>query len=130
MEDDMTLELIIDNWLKFKKIVLKESTYYRYIYMINQYIIPYFKNAKMKDLEKYDFNLFVIELMNNLKPTSIKNVISLLKSILYYSTKKYGYHFDFDFVVIPKIYKKELRVLTPREKNKLEKYCLKNNTFV
>ena len=129
MKNEMTLEQIINIWLNFKKIVLKESTYYRYIYMINQYILPYFKDIKMIDLQKYDFNLFVIELMNNLKPTSIKNVISLLKSILYYSTKKYGYKFDFDFVVIPKIHKKELRVLTPKEKIKLEKYCLKHNTL-
>ncbi|MBO6233067.1 MAG: site-specific integrase [Clostridia bacterium] len=129
MENKMTLEQTIDEWLKFKKIVLKESTYYRYIYMINQYILPYFKDTEMDELQNFDFNLFVIHLMEKLRPTSIKNVISLFKSILYYSTKKYGYNFNFDFVVIPKVHKKELRVLTPKEKNKLEKYCLKNNTL-
>ncbi len=51
MENKMTLEQTIDEWLKFKKIVLKESTYYRYIYMINQYILPYFKNIEMDELQ-------------------------------------------------------------------------------
>ena len=129
MEKEITLNEIIEEWLKFKKITLKESTYYRYIYMINQYITPHFKNIKMEELQKYDFNIFVAELMKILKPTSIKNVISLLKSILAYSKKKYGYDFNFDFVAIPKVHKKELRVLSSRESTKLEKYCLKQNTL-
>ena len=129
MEKEKTLNEIIEEWLKFKKITLKESTYYRYIYMINQYIVPHFKNIEMEKLQKYDFNIFVTELMKVLKPTSIRNVISLLKSILAYGKKKYGYNFNFDFVAIPKVHKKELRVLSPKEKTKLEKYCLKHNTL-
>ena len=129
MENEKTLKDIVEEWLKFKKITLKESTYFRYIYMINQYILPHFKNIKMKEIENYDFNLFVVQLMKTLKPTSIKNVISLLKSILYYGDKKYGYRYNFDFVAMPKVHKNELRVLSQREKIKLEKYCLKNNTL-
>ena len=129
MENEKTLKEIVEEWLNFKKITLKESTYYRYIYMINQYILPHFKDIKMIDLEKYDFNLFIAELMKVLKPTSIKNVIVLLKSILYYSDKKYGYRYSFDFVAMPKVHKEELRVLSHNEKVKLEKYCLKNNTL-
>ena len=129
MENDRTLKSIVAEWLKFKKITLKESTYFRYIYMINQYIFPHFEDIKMKELETYDLNIFVAQLMGTLKPTSIKNVISLLKSILYYSEKRYGYKFNFDFVAMPKVHKNELRVLSPREKTKLEKYCLNNNTL-
>lgn len=129
MENERTLKDIVQEWLKFKKIALKESTYFRYIYMINQYILPYFKDIKMKELENFDFNLFVAYLMKNLKPTSIKNVMSLLKSILHYSDKRYGFKYDFDFVAMPKVHKNELRVLSQREKGKLEKYCLKQNTL-
>lgn len=129
MNIEKTLNEIIDEWLQYKKITLKESTYYRYIYMINQYIIPYFNNIEMNKLQEYNFNLFIAELVKVLSPTSIKNVVSLLKSILAYSEKKYGYKFNFDFVALPKVHKKELKVLSHKEKEKLEKYCIKNNTL-
>lgn len=129
MENEKTLKGIVEEWLKFKKISLKESTYFRYIYMINQYILPNFRNKKMIEFENYDFNIFIAELMKTLRPTSIRNVVSLLKSILYYGYKKYGYKYNFDFVAMPKIHKKELRVLSSKEKTRLENYCLKQNTL-
>ena len=129
MNNKQTLTEIIDEWLNYKKITLKESTYYRYIYMINQYIIPHFNNIEMEELQSYDFNLFIAELVKVLNPTSTKNVVSLLKSILTYSEKKYGYKFNFDFVSLPKVHKKDLKVLSQKEKERLEKYCVKNNTL-
>lgn len=129
MNKKQTLNEIIEEWLQYKKITLKESTYYRYIYMINQYITVHFKNIEMEKLQDYDLNIFIAELVKILKPTSIRNVISLLKSILSYSEKRYGYKFSFDFVSLPKVHKKELKVLSKKEKEKLEKYCVKNNTL-
>ena len=40
----MKLQTIINEWLQFKKISIKESTYFRYVYIINQYILPYFND--------------------------------------------------------------------------------------
>lgn len=129
LENEKTINELINEWLNYKKVILKESSYYRYIYMINQYILPYLNNIKMVNIVSYDFNNLVVELMKTLKATSIKNVIGLLKSILSYAYKKYGYEYNFNFVSLPKIHKAELRVLTQREKNRLEKYCLKNNNL-
>ena len=129
MNEKQTLDTIIEEWLKIKKITLKESTYYNYIFQINQYIKPYFKNIEMAELEKFDLNLFVGDLMKVLKPSSLKNVIVLLKSILEYSMKKYGYKFDFDFIAMPKVHKQEMKVLSAKEKSRLEKHCLENNTL-
>ena len=54
MKENQRLKEIINEWLQIKKITLKESTYYGYVYQINQYIIPYFKDISMQELEKYD----------------------------------------------------------------------------
>ena len=129
MKEDHTLNAIIEEWLQFKKITLKESTYYRYVYQINQYIIPYFKEIQMKELEKYDINKFVVSLLKTLKSSTLKNVIILLKSILGYSMKKYEYKFNLSFIVIPKVHKEELKVLSAKEKARLEKHCLEKNTL-
>ena len=125
----MKLKTLIDEWLQFKKISIKESTYFRYVYIINQYILPYFKEIDLEQLVRYDFNLYVEKLLKNLSPTSAKNTLGILKSILNFAQRKYGYRFNFDFIAIPKTHTKELRVLSQREKNKLEKYCEKNNTL-
>ena len=95
MKENQRLKEIINEWLQIKKITLKESTYYGYVYQINQYIIPYFKDISMQELEKYDINKFVEELMKTLKPSTLKNVMILFKAILVYSMKKYKYNFNF-----------------------------------
>ena len=129
MEDKKTLEVIAQEWLQLKKISIKESSYYRYIYIIEQYIKPYFSDMEIKELEDYDFNVYILELMNHLKPITLKNVVGIFKSILNYARARYGYSFDFEFVTLPRIHTNELRVLSIKEKNKLEKYCLKKNTL-
>ena len=55
----MKLKTLIDEWLQFKKISIKESTNFRYVYIINQYILPYFKEFDLEQLVRYDFNLYV-----------------------------------------------------------------------
>ena len=125
----MKLEAIITEWLQFKKISIKESTYFRYVYIIDQYILPYFKEFKMEELIEYNFNTYIEKLLEYLSPSSVKNTISIFKSILKFSQSKYGYMFNFDFIAIPKIHTEELRVLSKREKSKLEKYCINGNTL-
>lgn len=125
----MNMQTIINEWLKFKKISIKESTYFRYVYIIEQYILPYFKDFDMEQLVGYDFNIYVEKLLEILSPTSVRNTIGIFKSILNFSQRKYEYKFNFDFLAIPKVHTEELRVLSKQEKNKLEKYCKKNNTL-
>ena len=125
MEENKKLNTILEEWLNYKKITVKESTYYRYIYIVEQYIIPNFDDITMKELEHYDFNKYIEKLLEILQPVSVKNTMTIFKSILGFAEKKYGYRFNFDLIAIPKVHTEELRVLSTREKNKLEKYCLK-----
>ena len=125
----MKLEKIINEWLQFKKISIKESSYFRYVYIINQYILPYFNDTDMEQLVGYDFNIYVENLLKFLSPTSAKNTLGIFKSILKFSQSKYDYRFNFDFIAIPKVHTEELRVLSKQEKSKLEKYCENSNTL-
>ena len=76
----MKLEKIINEWLQFKKISIKESSYFRYVYIINQYILPYFNDTDMEQLVGYDFNIYVENLLKFLSPTSAKNTLGIFKS--------------------------------------------------
>lgn len=129
MEKNHTLKALITEWLEIKKISVKISTYYRYVYIIEQYVLPFFGDISMKDLEDFNLNKFVINLQKTQSPTSIKNTMVIFKSILGYASKRYGYRFQLDFVAIPKAHTEELRVLSTKEKNKLEKFCLEKNNL-
>ena len=127
--ENIKFETAIEEWLKFKKLSIKESTYYRYVYIVNEYVLPNFKNVDLEYFVTYDFNEYIETLLKNLKPVSVRNVFVIFKSILRFAQRKYGYVFNFDFLSIPQVHTDELRVLSNREKGKLERYCQKNNTL-
>lgn len=42
----INFENVAESWLLYKKYNIKDSTYYRYNYIINKYIIPIFRKGK------------------------------------------------------------------------------------
>ena len=123
------MQQIIDSWLLYKKCKLKESTYYRYQYIIKKYILPNFGKQKITLLEHYDFNIFIEELVTKLSPKTTKDIIIVLKSILKYAERKYNFDFKLDLVALPKYEPEEIQILSKKEKSKLEEMCYKNTTF-
>ena len=77
-------------WLAFKKKSVKESTYYNYIYKIENYLNPIFKGRKIKDFEGYDFEEVVKKFSKKLSNKTLKDIINILKAILKYSEKQYS----------------------------------------
>ena len=119
----------IESWLLYKKHKLKESTYYRYQYVVNKYIIPIFGKEKIINLEKYDFNIFIDQLVGRLSGKTIKDIVIVLKSILKYTERKYNVDFKLDLISLPKYQPEEIKILSKKEKNKLEEMCYHNATF-
>lgn len=117
----------INNWFLFKKNSIKISTYYRYQYIVDKYILYYFKNKSIYFFMDYNFNIYVDELSKNLSAKTIKDILSILKSILKYIERKYNIDYMLDLIASPKQNYDEIQVLKDNEKNKLEKYCLKSN---
>ena len=62
-DDKLKFNILVEGWLENKKIAIKESTYCNYVYVINKYITPTFENMEIKELQNYNFNDFVMELM-------------------------------------------------------------------
>ncbi len=125
----ITLQEIIDSWLLYKKCKLKESTYYRYQYIIKKYILPNFGEEKTTFLEHYDFNIFIEKLVENLSPKTAKDIIIVLKSILKYAERKYNIDCKLDLITLPKYQQEEIQILSKKEKKQLEEMCYKNATL-
>ncbi len=117
------------NWLLFKKNSIKSSTYYRYNYLINKYILSFFKNKSIYYFLKYDFNMYIEYLLSILSAKTTKDILSIFKSILKYIERKYDIDYKLDLISCPKNEQNEIKILKDDEKRKLEKYCLESNNL-
>ena len=123
-------ENITNDWLSYKRTSVKTSTFYRYQYIISQYIIPYFKHENIYLLQDYDFNIFITHLSNNqISKKTVKDIILVLKAILKYIERKYKLDYTLDLIPLPKYSPEEIQILDENEKNILENYCLKSNSL-
>ena len=78
---------IANSWLISKKYSVKESTFYKYKYSVEKYILKYFKNKRISYFIKYDFNIYIESLSKELSRKTINDVLIIFKSILKYAEK-------------------------------------------
>ena len=52
--------------------------------------MPTFEDMTVKELQKYNYNYFIIELTNELANKTVKDILSILKSILCYANSEYN----------------------------------------
>ncbi len=115
---------VTEKWLLYKKFSIKQSTYYRYNYIVNKYINSYFKGKKVSFFENYDFNKYVEYLSKNLSSKTVSDIVIVFKSILKYINTNYNTNYNLNLIAIPKQKKKETKILNEREIEKLEKFCV------
>ena len=118
---------ITEQWLEQKKINIKKSTYSNYKYTINKYLMPYLQGKRIKELKKYDFNELVRELNLELAPKTVRDIIGVLKQILFYIEDEYNCKFKIKKIISPKLNTEKIIVFSKLEKKKIENYCMKNN---
>ncbi len=94
---DMTFEIFVEIYLNDLKNRIKENTMVTKTYMINNKILPYFKNLKMNEINVSD----VIQWQNELlayrdakqqpySPVYLKTIHNQLSAIFNHACKKYG----------------------------------------
>ncbi len=120
------LEDVISEWLLFKKLSLKESTFFRYKYITEKYILSNFKNKRLNHLINYDFNDFISCLSKDLSTRTIYSIVTVLKGILKYIEEKYNYKYNINLISIPKnnSKSKEAKSLDIEEVERLKSHCL------
>ena len=127
--DKLKFNILVEEWLENKKISIKESTYCNYVYSINKYILPRFKNLEIKELQNYNFNDFAIELMEELSTKTVRDILCILKSILCYANEEYDCNIKISKIKSPKLVQGNVTILSNREKGRLENYCIRLNTL-
>ena len=125
---DVYFYTIVEEWLLYKQNSIKESTYLKYKYIIKKYFYPELKNKNLKELLNFNYNNFLNELIF-LNTTTIKTLITILKSLLKFAERKFDVDFKIDLIQYPKATKKDLEVFSDKEKQKLISYCYNDNSL-
>ena len=118
---------VAKEWIEYKKISIKESTYCNYLFIIEKYLNPEFKDKDIKRIQNY--NYYIQELLNKLSAKTVRDIINVLKSILKYYEDEYNSILQVKRINLPKLEKSRLKILNQKEKLKLEKYCMEKRSL-
>jgi len=112
----------IYSWLKSAKISCKKSTYSNYEYTAYAYLIPSFGKYKKKQINKDIINDFTEKLLNRgLEAKTVKDILIILQQVLKYVNVKID-------IVMPKVKKKEIQILTREHQKKVEEKVINELT--
>ena len=117
--------VVTEEWLKYKKNTVKKSTYYNYSYSVAKYLYPSFAGKNITKIKNY--NNFIEELSDTLSPKTVRDIVTKLKEIINFYEEEHNTKLNIKKMSLPKMNKKEIQILSNKEKQKLEKYCIQQN---
>lgn len=120
-------EVVTEEWLKYKKNTVKKSTYYNYSYSVAKYLYPSFAGKNITKIRNY--NNFIEELSDTLSPKTVRDIVTKLKEIINFYEEEHNTKLNIKKMSLPKMNKKEIQILSNKEKQKLEKYCIEQNSL-
>ena len=119
--------VVTEEWLKYKKNTVKKSTYYNYSYSVAKYLYPSFAGKNITKIK--DYNDFIEKLTDTLAPKTVRDIITKLKEIINFYEEEHNTKLNIKKMSLPKMNKKEIQILSNKEKQKLEKYCIEQNSL-
>ena len=120
-------EVVTEEWLKYKKNTVKKSTYYNYSYSVAKYLYPSFAGKNITKIKNY--NNFIEELSDTLSPKTVRDIVTKLKEIINFYEEEHNTKLNIKKMSLPKMNKKGIQILSNKEKQKLEKYCIEQNSL-
>lgn len=121
---NIKFEKLANEWLEYKKISIKESSYCNYLFNIEKYLMPYLKNKYVHEITNY--NNLIRELSEKLSAKTVRDIVCILKAILKYYEEEYECVLKIKKTILPKLNKSKVDILSKKEKRELERYCIKN----
>ena len=115
-----------DEWLRLNRSRIKESTFVKYDTAVQKHIKPKLGDCMIQSLSSVLIEQFSHELIyeEDLSPKTVRDILSVVHSIVQYTQKQEPYGMQHVEIVYPKCIKKEMRVLTREEQTRLTEYLL------
>lgn len=126
---------LIEAFLIQKEYTVKYSTYVHYKDIIDVHIAPYFGNFQLGRLTAMHIEEFSSEKLKNgkangkggLSPKSVKDILSIMKSMLKYGVEKNLVKEEVLSFEAPRVTVKPVETFTKEEITKIENYCIRSN---
>lgn len=112
-------------WISIKKHYIKQSSYSKYYFQLDKYIIPCFGKLKILEIDRVSTEQ-LYSLNNQLSLATIRQLKTVLKSIISYINDKYGYQISFKDFKFHNSVDKKINVLSVSEQLRLERFLLSN----
>ena len=124
--DRKCLSIFCDEWLALRRGEVKESTYVKYTLILEKHVKPKlgkFVPAALhtKVIENFKWELLDVD---NLSPKTVKDIMLVLRAVISHAAKQLPGLFPVPEFHYPKIDRKEMRVLSPNEQQRLISYLL------
>lgn len=114
-----------DEWLRINRARVKESTYVKYLSMMEKHIKPALGGCKPREITALSAEGFTRELYGKgLSVKRVRDILTLLRSVLRYTEKETGV--PTAEIILPGTEKKPARVLTVTEQTRFTEYLLRN----
>lgn len=124
IHSNYTFNYYIDHWLESIKFLVKNSTYCHYYSIVKNHIRPGLGYLELKNIKPEKIEYFMNQKFESgLSNKTIRDMAVVLKQIMSYA----GVSFKFR---LPKLQKKEIKILSKREQNLLEKEIFTRNDFI
>lgn len=128
-ESKITMREVSQQWLGMKKLVVKRSTYAKYESIIQKHILPEMGDRKLEQINSASVNSFTTRKLQGdsdgsgkLAPKTVRDIDTILKSILKYGENEYHTGPLADNTVLPKNKKETVEALTVQEAAHIEAY--------
>lgn len=123
MKNIYTFKKICDEWLEYKKLSIKYSSYVKYDRVVHHYLIDYFGDYGINDISTHIIIQYFQDMLDKEYASStLRSIRYVFKSVIQYSHKKYETKLiDMDFIRL-KRKTKSLHIINQDEKRLLDKY--------
>lgn len=129
MKNKICFEFWSNEWLEYKKSIVKESTYIKYRSIVFIHINPFFENLFIEELSNSDIQQF-LNVKSNVECLSTKTVteiINVLKSIISLANDfSVSTKCNFKYISLKRKEPKTIRVLSKEEEKRLIEVLLDN----
>lgn len=114
LDSNISFEAVFNEWLLYKRKVVKSTTYYRLEKNLGKNILEFFKDYKLHSIKTNVINSWLVWLGKNNSNLKYQNsIIGYMRELLNYAKDNY----DFDSKVIGKIQKYRIETISTKKKD-------------
>lgn len=125
-----TISEVSGEWLSMERLLVKRSSYAKYLNTVRRHIEPSLGKVLLTDLSSAQINTFIYDKLTNgrldqagpLSPKTVRDIYTILKSIIKYAENEYNLDIIARNTALPKKQAVEYRILTSNEQQQLETY--------